>query len=229
MAPSKALPWPLVLDVSKHLNTPRDIALYWTLVGTGLRISEVLELTVSSVLSQKNALQHYLESTPARTTSKSRRRNIPISKALAYFLSQLIISLPNRNPYTYLFLSRKGRNIPITTRQASRILSQAFRAAGISNGFSPHSLRKTFAQAIYADTDENIFLAQQALGHVSPASTVYYLDAQRDAVEAAIVNVLDSRIYHTPLTGTEKPVDTVPTGSTDPKRLTQPSAKEHPT
>jgi len=226
MAPSKALPWDRVLAVSKHLSSPRDIALFWTLVGTGLRVSEVLELTVSSILSTTGLLLDYVESSPVRTSTKMRRRTIPMSKTLAYHLSQLIIRLPNRNPYTYLFLSRKGTNIPITSRQAGRILSKAFRAAGITNGFSPHSLRKTFAQAVYDGTGENIFLAQQALGHVSPASTVYYLDSQRAAVDAAIVAVLDSRIFDAPLSFEEKPAGTMPADPTDPERLTQPRTQD---
>jgi len=222
MPRARALPWTDVFTIADNLKSPRDIALFWTLIGTGLRLSEALNLTVSSVCEPNGTLLDYIQVEPRRTSTKLRHRHIPMSKSLAHFLAFLLFDLPNRNPFTYLFLSRKGTNVPITPRQARRILTAAFHAAGLSNGFSPHSLRKTFAQAIFDAEGQNVFVAQQALGHVSPASTVYYLDSLRTQVDAAITNVLDSRIIHTQLAGTEKPANTMPAGLTGNGRLTQP-------
>jgi site-specific recombinase XerD len=88
-----------------------------------------------------------------------------------------------------LFPSRKGTNQPIRAGQAWHIVKQAAKQAGAAERVATHSLRKTFAQSIYASTDHDIIVTQRALGHRSIQTTARYLDASEPEVFNAVMQI----------------------------------------
>jgi site-specific recombinase XerD len=87
-----------------------------------------------------------------------------------------------------LFVSRKHTNgfAAITRQQAGRLLKELFALVGEFGNVSTHTMRKTFAKAIYDMTGGKIELVQQALGHRSIASTIAYLSFNSTAIDNAI-------------------------------------------
>ena len=87
-----------------------------------------------------------------------------------------------------LFVSRKHVNgfAAITRQQAGRLLKELFALIGEFGNVSTHTMRKTFAKAIYDMTGGKIELVQQALGHRSIASTIAYLSFNSTAIDNAI-------------------------------------------
>lgn len=219
MPGSRPLTWKEIHRIATFLEGPRDTCLFWLILGTGLRISEVCSVTADDVLEQNGTIKSHLTIRPKKQGLRIQTRKIPFARSLLFYLNELLLVLPNLNPYTYIFQSRKGDNTHISARHARRILSKAFIQADCLSGCSPHSLRKSFAQSIYENTEENIFLTQQALGHMSPSSTVYYLNTQQARVDAAIKDVLDSHLLDAtlPEEETAKPtLDPTATGSESP-------------
>ena len=59
----------------------------------------------------------------------------------------------NKKPGEFLFGGRRGRNLPITTRQYARLVSQWIADIGLDpRFFGTHSLRRTKATLIYRRT-----------------------------------------------------------------------------
>lgn len=212
-----------ILTVSPSFSTPRDRALFWLGLATGLRVSELTALSVTAVCSSEHQIRTHLELPSAATKGTNRARSIPIAPPLIPVLNDLLLTLPNLNPYTYIFLSRKGQNQPITPRHARRILTSAFRAANLNGKVSSHSLRKTFADRVHQLLGGDIFLTQKALGHLSPSSTVYYLSVDQPRIDQAIREVITFPHHATDLPSvasytTPPPQLTIPNnGSTNPK------------
>jgi site-specific recombinase XerD len=87
-----------------------------------------------------------------------------------------------------LFVSRKHVNgyAAISRQQAHKLLKDLFAAIGEFGNVSTHTLRKTFAKAIYEATGGKIELVQIALGHVAITSTVSYLSFNTQSIDDAI-------------------------------------------
>ena len=78
---------------------------------------------------------------------------------------------------------------------AHDILKTAFVSAGLNGKLATHSLRKSFAQRVYEQSND-IYLVQELLGHKSVSTTQRYLGVNyadaRAAVEKMAVEVLES-------------------------------------
>lgn len=76
---------------------------------------------------------------------------------------------------TYLFLSRKGENQPITRIQASRIIKDACETTGITGRVSTHSFRKAFVTEIYGLTGKDVVATMTYSRHRNLSNLVYYI------------------------------------------------------
>ena len=78
---------------------------------------------------------------------------------------------------------------------AHDILKTAFVYAGLNGKLATHSLRKSFAQRVYEQSND-IYLVQELLGHKNVSTTQRYLGMNyadaRAAVEKMAVEVLES-------------------------------------
>ena len=68
------------------------------------------------------------------------------------------------------------------------IIMDAFARAGVQNDgrLGTHTLRKTFARRVYEYSGKDLMVLKAALGHSDVSVTQHYLDADEDAVAAAI-------------------------------------------
>ncbi len=154
----------------------RDRALLELLYATGLRVSELVGLSLSDV---------DLAGRQLRTLGKGRKeRVVPFGeKASEALLAYLPARSSLRGPRTRrdrdpLFVNARGGRL--TDRSVRRVLDQALAGAAVTRHASPHALRHSFATHLLA-AGADLRTIQELLGHASLATTQKYthLDAER--------------------------------------------------
>ena len=151
----------------------RDRAMLELLYATGLRVSELVGLSVNDV---------NLEVGYVRTIGKgSKERIVPIGRAASQALKDYLEGprrlLALRAFNGNLFLGRGGRRI---TRQGFwKILKKYALAAGIQKRTTPHTLRHTFATHLL-ERGADLRSVQSMLGHVDIATTQIYTHVSRE-------------------------------------------------
>lgn len=174
--------------VLKATDSIREKALLTLGFATGYRISELLSLTVADVCT--NGTIHSHVTVKASNTKTKTGRTVLLNSDAKKALSTLVAWLKAKglDETAPLFVSRKHTNgfAAITRQQAGRLLKELFALIGEFGNVSTHTMRKTFAKAIYDATGGKIELVQQALGHRSISSTISYLSFNTDTIDNAI-------------------------------------------
>ncbi len=145
----------------------RDKAILELLYATGMRVSEVVDLT----LDRLNLKLGYV-----RCMGKGRKeRVIPIGRyaidALTNYFEELRPKLIGERHCDALFLSRTGR--PLDRTNIWRLVRKYARLASISSHLSPHTLRHSFATHLL-DGGADLRIIQELLGHADVATTQVY-------------------------------------------------------
>lgn len=151
--------------VEQRRRLCRDLALAELLYGSGLRISEALQLDVDDV---------QLSSRVLRIMGKgSRERLAPMSdtsceRLKAWLQERPFMALPETDA---LFVGVRGARLH--RREAVRIIAHLCRRAGLAFTISPHSLRHSFAtHLLMAGAD--LRSVQELLGHRRLTTTQRY-------------------------------------------------------
>lgn len=146
----------------------RDKAMLELLYATGMRVSELIDVTVGSM----NLEVGYL-----RCLGKGRReRIIPIGRsaiqAVKAYLHKSRPAMESFHSGSSLFLSRTGRVLDRTN--VWRLVRKHAHRAGILKRLYPHTLRHSFATHMLAG-GADIRVVQELLGHADPTTTQVYL------------------------------------------------------
>ena len=167
----------------------RDRALFILGTKSGFRISELLSLQIGDVI-QSGKMVDRVTVRRARMKKKIEGRTVllhPDAKtALSEWLEKLRV-MGYMAVGDYVFQSRKGGNQPISKVQAWRIIRGVAAAAGVNGKVGTHSMRKTFANAVYEKLDRDLVRTQRALGHRNVNSTVSYLSFREEDIDQAIL------------------------------------------
>jgi integrase/recombinase XerD len=160
------------LDTAKTPSELRDRALFVTMLGVGLRVGSAVHLEVRDV---------------DLDAAELRLRRMKNGDEDVVFLPPKIVTLLR----THIADRRVGPLFPashrrrMTARSVHRRLGVWAERAGIACHPSPHSLRHSFALAIYAAT-RDVLVVGRALCHRSVVSTACYARPTDAAVRAAI-------------------------------------------
>ena len=170
----KQLPTTLsVQDVDCLLNietvTPfdyRNKAMLELLYGTGLRISELLSLTLNDV---------DLVNCTVRCMGKGRKeRIVPINDFIIDSLSKYLevrSQLEKKERHNQLFLNNHGK--PITRQGFFKMLKKLLAEKGLNPNTSPHTLRHSFATHLL-ENGADLRVIQEMLGHSDISTTRIY-------------------------------------------------------
>lgn len=161
---------------------------------TGFRISELLSLRVGDVLRDGRVLERVVverKNMKGKRSSRDVKLNARAQAALRAWLP-VLFAWRDANPDTFLFQSTRGGRL--TRRQAGRIVATLARRLGLPPRVATHSLRKTFAGAIYQrglDTwrpgeELPVRVVMKALGHRSVDATERYLGLDVLQVDDAV-------------------------------------------
>ncbi len=151
----------------------RDRAMMELLYATGLRVSELIHLSLNDV---------DLSVGYVRAKGKgAKERMVPLGgaarRALQEYLHEPRILAARASTQATLFLGRGGRGI---TRQGFwKILRKHARDAGIHKRITPHVLRHSFATHLL-ERGADLRSVQSMLGHVDIATTQVYTHVSRE-------------------------------------------------
>lgn len=177
----KKLPDTLSIDeVEKILNIIpdgepqyiRDKAIIEVLYASGLRISELVNLTLKDVNLDVGFL---------RCRGKGgKERIVPLGKKAIQALKRYLnFSRPKyaKRASEYIFLNRSGNKL---SRQSCwKIIKKYARLAGIRKTISPHTLRHSFATHLL-ERGAQLRAVQEMLGHADISTTQIYTHIDRE-------------------------------------------------
>jgi len=154
------------IDMSKS-ESHRNRAIIEMLYGSGLRVSELVNLRLSDM---------YLKEGYMRITGKgSKQRLVPVSPVAVEWFGYW---LQDRNQLDIkpeavdiAFLNRYGRQL--TRAMIFTIIKSLAHEAGIKKTISPHTLRHSFATHLLQN-GADLRIIQQLLGHESISTTEIY-------------------------------------------------------
>ncbi|TVP94224.1 MAG: site-specific tyrosine recombinase XerD [Acholeplasmatales bacterium] len=144
----------------------RNLAMIELLYGSGLRISELLELKTEDL--------HINMGFITVTGKGSKERIVPIgseaAKALKKYLEAARITLSKAST-PFVFLNRFGQ--PMSRIGFYQILKELALAANLGKDVSPHTLRHSFATHLL-EAGVDLRYVQEMLGHSDVATTELY-------------------------------------------------------
>ena len=139
-------------------ETTEEKLLIWTLLDTGLRVSELCSLTPQHILWQEKALR--ISGKGGLHGKKTKKRVVPLSRRIQTLLEH------------YFALHEKWFMGP---RQVQKVVKKIANRAQIRQNVTPHVLRHTFATTAL-QKKLSLAAVQKILGHDRLTTTAIYLN-----------------------------------------------------
>ncbi len=162
---------------SLHEKTKyRDTAILTLLLGTGIRVSELVGLNVKDVNFKYNCIRVVRKGGNESTVYFGDE----VSAALMEYLElerDTIAARASAQHADALFLSLKFSRL--TTRAVENLVKKYSETAQINKKITPHKLRSTYGTNLYKETGD-IYLVADALGHKSVETTRQHYAATDD-------------------------------------------------
>jgi integrase/recombinase XerC len=180
----KRLPEPLRTDQVTNLLDAiptddslglRDRAMFETMYGGGLRVSELVGLDVQDL---------DLEEGLARVRGKGKRERLsPIGSAACEALRLwLAARVPENLEESAVFLNRYGKRLSV--RSVGRIFDEYLKGRDLDRRSSPHTLRHSFATHLL-DGGADLRSVQELLGHRRLTTTQIYTHISQERLKNA--------------------------------------------
>ncbi|MBQ9752265.1 MAG: tyrosine recombinase [Paludibacteraceae bacterium] len=167
------------IDMSKA-EGHRNRAIIEMLYGSGLRVSELVDLRLSNIYRQEGYM---------RILGKgNKQRLVPISpeadKQLEYWLEDRCHLDIKPEAKDIAFLNHYGRQL--TRAMIFTIVKRLAQLAGITKTISPHTLRHSFATHLLQN-GADLRIIQQLLGHESIVTTEIYTHVDIHDLREAVI------------------------------------------
>ncbi len=162
----------------------RDYCLFVLGINSGLRISDLLSLTVGDV---KVARGKIVERIRVREKKTGKGKDFPLGNNARKALEEYLATRPGADVSEPLFLSRKGNGF-LQRTQVWKILNRAAQSVGIQGHIGTHTLRKTFGYWAYKQ-GKDLSLVQKLLNHHSPATTLRYIGITQEDMDEVYLTI----------------------------------------
>lgn len=161
-------------------ESPRNHAIIETLYGSGVRVSELIDLRVSKT----NLDEGYL----LVTGKGNKQRLVPLSPDSITLITDYLEIRSQQNIKSgcedILFLNRRGGQM--TRVMVFYVVRDLAAKAGITKKVSPHTLRHSFATHLL-EGGANLRAIQEMLGHESIATTEIYLHLDKSRLRKELI------------------------------------------
>ncbi|WP_394899517.1 tyrosine-type recombinase/integrase [Clostridium paraputrificum] len=172
-----------VLDIQDYLRYKnyRNYVLFLVGVTTGYRAGDLVILKVRDIKEALRRKEFTIYEGKKMKTKKIREKNrkprtVELIPELAKILKEYI---KDKKDYEYMFKSRKGVNKPIGIQAVTNAIKEAANYFGLYD-ITAHSMRKTYAYKIYIESDRDIVVVKELLGHSSIEETKRYIGLDRE-------------------------------------------------
>lgn len=163
-----------VSELLSVIENPKYLAIASTFYGTGVRLSECLNLKINDINSENMTMMV--------RDGKGKKDRVTILPQTLYEILRNYYRESPVKPTTYLFPKKDDRRCPFSRRQTQSFLREAGMKAGIKKGTSPHVLRHTFATHLL-ESGVNLRKIQVMLGHRCLDTTSVYTHLAKDFLE----------------------------------------------
>ncbi len=168
-------------EVERLLDAPdpghplywRDKAILELLYASGLRVSELVELPLSSIDTDEAFVTVFGKGSKERLVPVG----APALRALGRYLREVRPEIARGPASERIFLNARGR--PLTRMAVWTLVKKSARRAGIVKRVSPHTLRHTFATHLL-EGGADLAAVQQLLGHADIGTTQIYTHVDRE-------------------------------------------------
>jgi len=187
-SPKLIRPLPNVLgmaEVDKLIRAPdvrdwmgiRDRAALELLYATGMRVSEIAELTTEGLNLDVGFIKCKGKGDKERIVPLGRKAK----EAVTRYLEKVRPGLLKKRQDTHLFLSRLGRKI---SRQSFWKMIKKYAAqARIKKKITPHTLRHSFATHLL-ERGADLRVVQEMLGHADISTTQFYTHVNKERLKS---------------------------------------------
>ena len=170
-----------VMDVSTAEGF-RNRTMIEVLYSSGLRVSELVELKLTSIFADIGFLKIIGKG--------NKERLVPVgSEALHYlniYIKDVRPAIPVKKEFeNYVFLNRRGEGL--TRVMVFLVIKKAAAEAGIKKSISPHTFRHSFATHL-VEGGADLRAVQEMLGHESITTTEIYTHLDRDYLKQIITD-----------------------------------------
>ncbi len=182
---AKRLPHSLTLEEVDHLlaapdsHTPigmRDKAMLELLYATGVRVTELISLTITDVNLSASFIQCFGKG--------AKERIIPLGGAARAAIESYILSartqILREKRESILFVNHLGD--PLSRQGFWKIIKKYAKVAGIASDITPHTLRHSFATHLL-ENGADLRAVQEMLGHADISTTQIYTHVTRNRLQ----------------------------------------------
>lgn len=166
-------------------NKIRDLAIIVTLLGTGIRVTELVGLDIQDLDFDNGAM---------RIIRKGGGEDIvyfgeETEEMLRNYLDERITMTPESGHENALFISQN--NTRITVRSVERLVKK-YAVTATPKKITPHKLRSTYGTALYQETGD-IYLVADVLGHKNVNTTRKHYAAMKEENKRKAAKVVQLR------------------------------------
>ena len=167
------------LDLSKPENV-RNKAMLEVLYGSGLRVSELINLKISNYYSEVEFLKI--------TGKGNKERLVPIGSSAIKYISIYLNEVRNhisiqKGNENFVFLNRRGTKL--SRVMVFLLIKDLAQKIGLQKTISPHTFRHSFATHLI-EGGADLRAVQEMLGHESITTTEIYTHLDRDYLKQTI-------------------------------------------
>ena len=163
-----------IYNKSNSRHYKRNNLIIKVFLATGIRLSELINIRVKDI--------SFFDRTIIIIGKGNKERVVFLNKNITKELINYTKNLSNNN---YLFTSKNNK--PLSKRQVEVIVDNAYNLAGIgSRGYTVHTLRHTFATILYSQSQVDILVLKELLGHSTLSATEIYTHIDNEAVRNAV-------------------------------------------
>ncbi len=161
-----------ILLIIKKIDNIKHRLMISLLYSSGLRVSEVVNLKVSSVSLESLTLL-------VKQGKGKKDRVTVFSESLKDMLEEYI---DGRGPNEYLFTSSNQKGKKLTVRTVQKVFKRALEKSGVNKNASCHDLRHSFASHLLENGTDLRYI-QQLLGHKNISTTTIYTKVTTPALK----------------------------------------------
>lgn len=166
--PTEFIPFSNAVDLIKATKNPREKAIIAVYLTTGMRVSELINLTLQDVQSDMVDIK----------VKGDKMRTIYLNEDCRGYIADYL-KVRKESEYDNLFISNQGT--PMNSQCLTAMLRKLAKKIGVNDKITNHSMRHTVVTAI--GNANGIASASQFVGHANVATTQRYFHTSKDDIK----------------------------------------------